>query len=240
MSLLALGAIFISVHESSRLAFFNQPTAVSPTIQHEYLDDVTATLRAPSFLERFGDDGTVLYQAPNRTDNPFDGFIVIGAKTFFDLESDGNDGVHWGELHTTKFLDDLGGPASVRGQLSDLLYWTCTARHGDTFSAEQVVDSSQVFPGGAGEVLLRALIRVQNRRLASVRITGFGYLPSFKNEPGGKVKSVVVRSEILATMTYSKFGDIKPIVEPNLNETKRLFPCNSDRGITIGSTRYCW
>lgn len=231
LSAIALIAAILSVQNSPRFDFFAQPSAGNPRTVQAFRAAVDKTLNSRSFRERYNRDIVISYQAPNRTSDPFVGIRVIGSKAYFELSRSESGIIRWGEYPLTKDVDDTAGPLSVQEGLQSFLDTKGIYQTGDGYKVEVVVEANDVSPGTAGQALIIGDVAVRNGFISSVRSKAYAPITSLKNNPNGTVSRVVLKSEIVATATYSDFGHIR-IAAPKRNRVVRLIRCTSGTGVT--------
>jgi hypothetical protein len=197
-----------------------------------------ATLSAPSFQYQSGVDVTD-YQAPNRTQGigPL-GNVVIGRTVYLALEADGNTVTQWGEGPLVKALKYIAGPTYVRSSLEILMNQTSVTRQGGVFTVSDVVPADEVEPELTGQVLVVTTVKVQSGYVVSVHSVFHGYLPSFANLPGGRVKSITARRLSGQTEKYSKFGSVPAISAPRRNIIQ-LHPCPDGDVMNVSGSHVC-
>ena len=238
LTCLTVAAMALSLNTTPRAAYFATPRPGKPAVVKELHTALLATLKAPSFQYRSGIDVTD-YQAPDRTEGvgPL-GNIVIGHTAYLALSADGSTVTQWGEGPLVRAIDLIAGPASVRLSLKELLTQTSVTLHAGVFTAREVVPADEVEPELTGQVLVVTTVRVDNGYVVSVHPVVHGFIPSFVNLPGGRVKSITARSLSGQTETYSKFGRVPPISAPRRNVI-RLHPCPDGDVMHVSGSHVC-
>ena len=238
LACLTVATLILSLDTSPRAAYFATPKPGKPAVVKDFREALLATLKAPSFQFRFGVDVTD-YQAPNRTRGigPL-GDIVIGKTAYLSLGADGNTVTQWGEGPLVPVLNRTEGPESVLLWLKDLVGQPSVTLHGGVFTVREVVPAENVDALLTGQVLVATTVHVDNGYVVSVHSEFYGFLPTFKNLPGGRIKSITARRLAGETVTYSKFGEVPSISAPRRNVI-RLHPCPDGAVMSESGSHVC-
>jgi hypothetical protein len=237
VALLSLAAVFVSLSDSTPIAFFSQPKPGSPTVVRTFYNDVKATLDAPSFLLfEGGIVGAIEYQAPNRTmdlSKP-DEVIVIGKTSYQKIDS-----TQWGEGPLTPEIDNLFGPHSVRFALRQLIGLKGVKRTAGGFIARQVVAAATFSPGSDGQALVLWTVGIRNGFVVSFNETVHGIFSSYEYAKATPFFSPMTVKELRSEPgTFSRFGKIPQITAPPKSKTVKLIACKNGDSAYFGFDRY--
>ena len=238
LACLTVAALVLSLHTTPRAAYFATPKPGKPAVVKELRVALRATLSARSFQYRSGVDVTD-YQAPNRTHGIGQlGNIVIGHTVYLALEADGNTVTQWGEGPMVRALNVNAGPTYVRSSLRNLLNQTSVTLNGGVFTISDVVPADEVEPELTGQVLVLTTVRMHNGFVVSIHSVFHGFLPSFANLPGGRIKSITATRLSGQSETYSKFGKVPSISAPH-RHVIRLHPCPDGDFMNLSGSHVC-
>jgi hypothetical protein len=238
IGVLTVAAMVLSLNTTPRAAYFATPRPGKPAVVKELREALLATLSAPSFQFRFGVDVTD-YQAPNRTQGigPL-GDIIIGHTAYLSLGADGNTVTQWGEGPLVPALNRTEGPESALSWLKDLMDQPSVTKNRGVFTVREVVPAENVDALLTGQVLVVTAVHVDNGHVVNVHSVFYGFLPSFKNLPGGRIRSITARRLAGETVTYSKFGNVPSISAPRRNVI-RLHPCPDGAVMSESGSHVC-
>ena len=238
LACLTVAALILSLDTSPRAAYFATPKPGKPAVVKELHGALLATLSAPSFQFRFGVDVTD-YQAPNRTQGigPL-GDVIIGHTAYLALGADGNTVTQWGEGPLVPALNRTEGPESVLLWLKGLVGQNSVTLNGGIFNVREVVPAENVDPLLTGQVLVVTAVHVDSGYVVKVHSVFYGFLPSYANLPGGRIKSITARRLAGETVTYSKFGKVPSISAPRRNVI-RLHPCPDGAVMSESGSHVC-
>jgi hypothetical protein len=238
LAILSLVVALLSVHESSRFAYFSRRISGSLSTVREFRRAVDNTLDAKSFILHIG-DAAIEYQAPNRTrqsDVVGGPDMVIGKMTYWSLGTDNGVVRQWGKEPLTPLIDRFFGPRSAKSALRDLRRQVSVVRRGTVFDVQQVVPAATLVPGDSGQLLIIWSVTTQGGYVERIGGRVHGILPSYFAVGH---RSAFVRSAPMARTWYSRIDRVAPITAPPKNKTVKLVPFANPSQFIDGSEYTC-
>ena len=222
MTVLAIGALLLSVTSAERISYFSAPAAGTPAVIAQYRAVVQHTLDAPSFTyEQF-----LNYRAPSSTSVASTGGSdeVIGNVVYLPVAPVGSS-PRWGRGPLTTLANDYYGPARALTQLRTFLKIKAVVGSGRDFIVQQVLPADVVAPGNPGQVLVTSTVVVSGGYVTSIasNVSGWFSYPYAGTASHPRYKRVDTLTP--NPVTFTNFGAVAPITAPPASQTVPLHPC---------------
>jgi hypothetical protein len=235
MSILALGALLLSVSTSEKISSFPSPTPGDPAVVSIFRTVVQRTLHAPSFTYA----GFLNYQAPDRTETTLGsssgtgvggGLIIIGNEVYTTpLAIAGK----WGKGPLSSTVSQDYGPHRVRITLETLLKARSVIRDGDHFVVTQVLPADLTGPENPGQILVTSTVYVSDDYVTTIKALVQGWATIQTAFTNGHYVYRRVASFEAGPETFANFAHVPPINAPPTSKTIELYTCGGSHVLHV-------
>ena len=235
MSILALGALLLSISTSEKISSFPSPAPGDPAVVSVFRTVVQRTLDAPSFSFT----GFLNYQAPDRTETNLGsgsgfsvggGLIIIGKEVYTTpLAIAGK----WGKGPLSSTVSQDYGPYRVRVTLETLLKARSVVRVGDHFVVKQVLPADVTGPENPGQILVTSTVYVSDDYVTTIKALVQGWTTIQTAFTNGHYVLRRVASFEAGPETFANFAHVPAINPPPASKTIDLYTCAGSHVIQV-------
>jgi len=236
MTVLALGAMLLSVQSAARISVYATPPAADPGLVASFHAVIQRTLDAPNYTY----NQLLDYQSPDRVKGTgtYSGLVIVGPTVYLQFST--TPSAHqWGSTALTTGVNQSFGPALVTRLLHTLLTLNSVVRQGSNYVAEQVVAANDVAPGNPGDVLISFDVGVSGGYAVNITPTLHGWLSIPVSGTPGHYVYHRVSSYTSQTSTFTSIGRVPAITAPPVARTVALVACSGTGGFYLAGEHLC-
>ncbi len=239
MTLLAAGAVVVSVHGGERVSYFASPPSGNPRVVSIFHTVIRRTLAEPSFRI----DNAIDYQSPDRYRVRIAGptplsLIEIGHELYYPLQPPTS---KWGEVALTSNVASNLRLNVTTAVLTTLLHANSVVRDGDNnFTVTTVRNASSIDPLDPGQVEATMTVYVSDDLVTSIVTSLRGWMTiAVTSGSPPRTRSTRVSSFRPAVISYGDFGQVAPISAPPASQTAQVMVCDNGRGYKVQAQAPC-